>query len=186
MSGRVKSEDKPIEDGFTNAFWNILTPYTAGGKAVMGAASYVAIETAVSQAVRRVMGAPMNLGESIETHTYSVPFLGMMNFGDPYKALPSEKEEKVDVMDQAQEGAKEIPAATVGYVAMKIRREGLKVPGFGRDFVYLAAGKVLSRILKAYVARSLPNDVQAGLAVVNIIAAKQQMVILAADKGKDI
>ena len=87
--------------------------------------------------------------------------------------------------DQAQEGAKEIPAATVGYIAMKIRREGLKVPGFGRDFVYLAAGKVLSRILKAYVARSLPNDVQAGLAVVNTIAAKQQLVI-AADQGKDI
>ena len=177
MSGRVKSEDKPIEDGFTNAFWNILTPYTAGGKAVMGAASYVAIETAVSQAVRRVMGAPMNIGESLETHTYSVPFLGMMNFGMPYAPLPSEKEEKVDVTDQAQEGAKEIPAATVGYIAMKIRREGLKVPGFGRDFVYLAAGKVLSRILKAYVARSLPTDVQAGLAVINAIAAKQQLVI---------
>ena len=186
MSGRVKSEDKPIEDGFTNAFWNILTPYTAGGKAVMGAASYVAIETAVSQAVRRVMGAPMNIGESLETHTYSVPFLGMMNFGMPYAPLPSEKEEKVDVTDQAQEGAKEIPAATVGYIAMKIRREGLKVPGFGRDFVYLAAGKVLSRILKAYVARSLPNDVQAGLAVVNTIAAKQRLIAGGEDLGKAI
>ena len=179
MSGRVKAEDKPIKDGFTNAFWNILTPYTAGGKAVMGAATYVTIETAVGQAIRRLLGSPMNIAESLETHIYSVPFLGMMNFGKPYNPLPQSEEQKVNVTDEAMDGAKAIPAALVGYIAMKLRREGFKIPGFGRDVVYLAVGKVISRVLKAYVARSLPDDVQAGLAVINAIAAKQQQVIVA-------
>ena len=65
MSGLEKKE-KPIEDGFTNSFWNILKPYTMGGKAIMGAGSYIAIETAVGQLIRRVMKAPYNVGESVE------------------------------------------------------------------------------------------------------------------------
>ena len=76
MSGEREKKDKPIEDGFTNSFWNILKPYTMGGKSIMGAASYIAIETAVGQLIRRIMKAPYNVGESAELHAYSVPFLG--------------------------------------------------------------------------------------------------------------
>ena len=76
----MESGDKPIEEGFTNAFWNILKPFTMS-EGIMGTGSYVAIETAVGQVIRRVMKAPYNVGESIELHTYSVPFLGLTNFG---------------------------------------------------------------------------------------------------------
>ena len=173
---RIKAEE-PIEDGFTNSFWNLLVPYTAGGKAVMGAATYIAIETIVGQVVRRIMKAPMNVRDSIEIHAYTVPFLGQMNFGEPYPEFSLDKSEPVDVMDQATEGAKQIPAATIGYIAQKIRQSGFKVPSFaGNDFLYLCVGKIVSRILTAYIHTSLPEDVQAGLAVLNAIASKQKEI----------
>ena len=58
MSKAQKSE--AIEDGYTNAFWNILQPYTAGGKYVMGSLTYVAIETLVGQAVRNLQCSGVN------------------------------------------------------------------------------------------------------------------------------
>ena len=124
MSGKreeVDKKDKPIEDGFTNALWNVLKPYTIGGKGIMGAASYVAVEVIVAQAIRRVMRAPYNVAESIETHAYSVPFLGSMNFGEPYGPYPESSSAKIDFTDQLTDGGKAIPAAIVGFTAMKLR-----------------------------------------------------------------
>ena len=164
-------EEKPIEKGFTNVFWTLLKPYTAGGKAIMGAATYIAIETAVGQAVRRVMGAPMNVRASIEIHAYTVPFLGSMNFGEqiPYYNLDSKK--TVDFTDELTEGAKQIPAAAVGFIAHEMRVNGFKFPPLAsRDFIYLCIGKALSRVVTAYIHTSLPEDVQIGLAVLNAIA----------------
>jgi hypothetical protein len=77
----MSDDKKKIEPGYTNVFWNVLKPFTVE-KGIMGAAEYVAIETIVGQAIRRVMRAPYNIADSVELHTYSVPFLGQMNFGD--------------------------------------------------------------------------------------------------------
>ena len=176
MSGEKK--DKAIEDGFTNSFWNILKPYTLGGKALMGAGSYIAIETAVGQVIRRVMKAPYNVGESAELHAYSVPFLGQMNFGEDYKGYPSNSDETVDFVEELTEGGKAIPAAIVGYIAMRLRRDGMKVPAFAnRDFFYMLIGKLLSRPLTSYVYQSLPEDVEIGLTVINELANKQRRLI---------
>jgi hypothetical protein len=175
---KVDKKNKPIEDGFTNAFWNILKPFTMGGKTIMGAASYVAIETAVGQVIRRVMKSPYNAAESIELHAYSVPFLGQMNFGDAYKPYPVNSDAKVDFMDEITEGAKSIPAAITGYIAMKLRREGMKVPPFAnRDFLYMIIGKLLSRPLTSYMYQSLPEDVEIGLTIINELANKQRGLI---------
>ena len=178
MSGEREKKDKPIEDGFTNSFWNILKPYTMGGKSVTGAASYIAIETAVGQLIRRIMRAPYNVGESAELHAYSVPFLGQMNFGEDYRPYPENSDAKVDFVDELTEGGKAIPAAIVGYITMKLRRDGLKVPAFAnRDFFYMLIGKLLSRPLTAYIYQSLPEDIEIGLTVINELANKQRRLI---------
>ena len=137
----------------------------------MGAASYVAVEVIVAQAIRRVMKAPYNVGESIELHTYSVPFLGSMNFGDPYGQYPESSSAKIDFTDQLTDGGKAIPAAIVGFTAMKLRRDGMKVPAYAnRDFLYMLIGKLLSRPLLQYIYSSLPEDVQVGLEVIQRLA----------------
>ena len=178
--------DKAIEDGFTNSFWNILKPFTMS-KGIMGTASYVAIETAVGQVIRRVMKAPYNVAESIELHTYSVPFLGQTNFGDDYKRYPL-KDDKVDFVEEMTEGGKAIPAAIVGFIAMKLRREGMKVPAFAnRDFFYMLVGKLLSRPLASYVYQSLPEDIEVGLTVINELANRQRQLIKSVkDQSKDL
>ena len=176
MSGEAK--DKIREPGFTNALWNLLQPFQVGGKGIMGVGTYVAIETIVGQTIRRVMKAPYNIGESIELHTYSVPFLGPLNFGEEYKAYPATKDSKVDLSDELAEGAKAIPAAVVGYIAMKLRREGIKIPGFAnRDFVYMVLGKIMSRPLTAYLYQSLPEDVEIGLTIINDLANRQKRLV---------
>ena len=168
---------KEIEAGYTNAFWNLLKPITMT-KGLMGTAEYVAIETLVGQAIRRVMSAPYNVGESVELHTYSVPFLGQMNFGDAYKELQYDKNVKFEIVDEMTEGAKAIPAAIVGYIGMRLRRDGIKIPPFAnRDFVYMLVGKILSRPLTQFIFTSLPEDFQVALTVINELANRQKAVI---------
>ena len=181
----MADKPKPTEDGYTNAFWNVLEPYWAGGKYVMGAAEYIGIETLVSQVVRRAMKSPYNWRESLETHAYSVPMLGQLNFGEAYSAFEPSSKAKIELMDQATEGAKAIPAALIGYTAMKIRKEGVKIPSYAnKDFLYLCVGKVLSRPLTAYLFSSLPVDFQVGLQVLNSLANRQKQVIEAVKESK--
>jgi hypothetical protein len=175
MSSEVQK--RVVEPGYTNAFWNVLKPFQVT-KGIMGAAEYVAIETIVGQAIRRVMRAPYNVADSIELHTYSVPFLGQMNFGANFAPLNHDSKAKLEIVDEMSEGAKSIPAAIVGYTAMHIRQSGLKVPSYAnKDFVYMLAGKVLSRPLTQFIFSSLPADFQSGLAVINALANRQKAVI---------
>ena len=165
MSGK----EKIIEEGYTNSLWNALAPFS-GGKAIMGSALFVAFETIVGQVLRKLYGAPTNIRDSIETHTYSIPLLGPLNFGDPYRDLPVGKDEKPDAAKEAMDGAKQIPAAIGGYIAHKMRQDGIKIPSFmNKDVAILMVGKVVSRVLKAYINSSLPKDVQAGEAVLNAL-----------------
>ena len=171
-------KQKLIENGYTNSIWNVLKPYTMGGKTVMGAATYIGIETLVGQVVRRIMRAPYNVAEGLELHAYSVPFLGQLNFGERYADYNLDSKAKFELVDEASEGAKAIPAAVVGFTAMKLRKEGMKVPAYAnRDFLYMLVGKILSRPLTAFVFTSLPEDFQTGLTVLNSLANRQKAVI---------
>ena len=177
--------DKPTEPGYTNALWNVLEPFRSG-KAVMGVAEYVAIEVLVGQLVRRSMGMKYNWSESTETHLYSVPVIGQLNFGDAFRDLNPASDAKVELMDEATEGAKAIPGAIVGYTAQKIRKEGLRIPGYGnKDFIALLVGKVLSRPITAYLFSSLPNDFQTALLVLTAIMNRQKAVIDNAKGGEE-
>ena len=170
--------EKTNEDGYSNAFWSIIQPYTAGGKYAMGSVTYVAIETLVGQAVRKIMKSPTTWRDSIITHAISVPFLGQLNFGEPYSELVIDPDGKVELMDEATNGAKAIPAAIIGYTAMRLLNDGFKVPAYAnKDFLYMCIGKVLSRPVTAYIASSLPEDIQIGLQVLNTLANKQRDVI---------
>ena len=187
MSGSGSEKAKQNEDGYTNAFWSIIQPYTAGGKYAMGSVTYVAIETLVGQAVRKIMKSPTTWRDSIVTHAISVPFLGQLNFGEPYDPLNIDPDGKVELMDEAVNGAKAIPAAIVGYTAMRLMYDGFKIPAYAnRDFLYMCIGKVLSRPLTAYMASSLPEDIQIGLQVLNSLANRQQTVIKSEKDAKKL
>ena len=177
------SKAKPTEPGYTNAFWNVVEPFRVG-KGVMGAAEYVAIEVLVGQLVRKAMGMKYNWAESTETHLYSVPVIGQLNFGDPFGDLQVDSKAKVEVMDEATEGAKAIPGAIAGYTAMRLRKDGLRIPGYGnKDFIALLIGKILSRPVTAYLFSSLPRDFQTALLVLGEIMNRQKAVI---DNSREI
>ena len=121
--------------GYTNALWNTLEPLM-GGKTIQGTAQYVAVEVLVGQAIRKfAFGLSYNWLASAETHLYSVPMIGQLNFGDPFGELNRDKKAEVKFGDEAQEGAKAIPGAIVGYIAHKIRTEGLKFPALANKEV---------------------------------------------------
>ena len=179
------STEKPTEPGYTNAFWNVLEPLRSG-KSVMGVAEYVAIEVLVGQLVRRSMGMKYNWADATETHLYSVPMIGQLNFGLPFADLNVAKDAKVELMDEATEGAKAIPGAIVGYTAHRIRQNGLRIPAYGnRDFIALMVGKILSRPITAYLFSSLPNDFQTALLVLNNIMNRQKAVIVDSSAKKE-
>lgn len=172
------ADNKPIEPGYSNAFWNILKPVMGGGKLTMGAAEYVTIETLVGQIIRKVMKVPTNIGESVELHTYSLPFLGQLNFGDEARPYELDKKVPFKFVEEATQGAKHIPAAIVGYSAMRVRRDGLRVPAYAnRDFLYMLVGKILSRPVTQFIFQSLPDDFQLGLVTLQALADRQQAVI---------
>ena len=144
----------------------------------MGSVEYVAIEVLVGQLVRRAMGLKMNWVDSAEIHTYSLPVIGQLNFGDEFPALTKDPNASIEIMREATEGAKAIPGAIAGYTAHQIRQNGFKIPSFGnRDFIALMAGKILSRPITAYVFSSLPTDFQTALLVINALFNRQKAVI---------
>ena len=155
-------------EGYSNAFWNTLENLMSG-KAVQGTVEYVAIEVLVPQAISRMaFGLPYNWMAAAETHLYSVPMIGQLNFGDAFGDLKRDSKEKVELTDEATDGAKAIPGALVGYIAHKIRSEGVKIPSLAtKEVVALLAGKIISRPLTAYVFSSLPKDAQTALIVIN-------------------
>jgi hypothetical protein len=175
-----KAKDEEIKDGYTNAFWNLLEPFRTG-KAIQGSLQYVGIEVLVGQVVRRAMNMKYNWQESAEIHTYSLPLIGQLNFGEAFGALQVSSKAKVELMDEATDGAKAIPGAIGGFIAQRLRRDGFKVPAFGnKDFIALLVGKVVSRPLTAYLFSSLPNNAQVAHIVLNEIMNRQKAVIDAA------
>lgn len=169
---------KDTQDGYSNAFWNTLAPITEGGKYAMGTAFYVGWETLVGQLIRRSMKAPYNAVESAEAHLYSVPLIGQLNFGNDFQPYKLGKDEKVDISDEMMEGAKTIPGYLAGYTAMKLRREGVKIPTYtGRDVVYGLVGKIVSRVLLAYAITSLPEDLAASQVVLQALFKRQKDVV---------
>ena len=166
------------EKGYSNAFWNTLEPFMSG-KAIQGTAQYVAIEVLVGQAIRRMaFGLPYNWAAATETHLYSVPMIGQLNFGKNFKDYSRDTKAKVELSDEATDGAKAIPGAIVGYIAHKIRAEGLKIPNLAsKEVMALLAGKVVSRPVTAYIFSSLPKDVQTATIVLNELMNRMKTIV---------
>ena len=154
--------------GYSKAFWNVLEPLM-NGKQIQGTVEYVAIEVLVGQAIRRIaFGLPYNWMAAAETHLYSVPLIGQLNFGEPFTDLVRKPKGSVELGAEVTAGAKKIPAVLAGYVAHKIRTDGVRIPAFGnKDVFALMLGKVISRPLTAYIFSSLPEDAQTALIVLN-------------------
>ena len=171
------------EKGYSNAFWNTLENLMSG-KGVQGTAEYVAIEVLVGQAIRKMaFGLPYNWMASTETHLYSVPMIGQLNFGEPFKDMDRTGKVPVEFTDQATDGAKAIPGALVGYIAHKIRADGIKIPAMAnKEVLALMLGKVVSQVLKAYIFSSLPKDAQTALIVINNLMNAQKKEVDAKDQ----
>ena len=70
---------------------------------------------------------------------------------------------------------------------MKLLYDGFKVPAYAnKDFLYMCIGKVVSRPVTAYIASSLPEDIQIGLQVLNALANRQQAVIKSEKERKKL
>ena len=123
----------------------------------------------VGQAIRRIaFGLPYNWMAAAETHLYSVPLIGQLNFGDPFTDMKRDSKAKVDLTAEVTNGAKKIPAVLAGYVAHKIRSDGVRIPAFAnKEVIALMLGKMISRPLTAYIFSSLPKDAQTALLVIN-------------------
>ena len=131
------------------------------------------------------MRSPYNAMESAEAHLYSVPMIGQLNFGNEFKPLPLGKDQKVNVTDEMVEGAKAIPGYLAGFTAMKLRKEGVKIPTFAnRDVAYGIVGKIVSRVLLAYAISSLPEDIAASQVVLSALWRRQKLIIEAL-KGEE-
>ena len=172
--------------GYTNAFWNTLEPFM-NGKSIQGAGQYVAIEVLVGQLIRRVaFGLPYNWLDATETHVYSVPVIGQLNFGEPFGELVRDPKGKVEMSKEATDGAKAIPGALIGYCAHKIRQDGLKIPNFAsKDVMALLIGKIVSRPLMAYLFSSLPKDVQTASIVLNNLMNRETRIIKEKSAARD-
>ena len=180
------SKPKQQENGYSNVFWNSVTPFTGGGKTLVGTASFVAIETAIGQLVRRTMGLGYAVRDSATIHTLSVPFLGSLNFGENDTDFKFDKKDDVSISDQAQIGAKHIPAALVGYTANEMIKNGIRVPRYAtKDVMALMIGKLISRPLTAYVFTSLPEDMQIGLQTLNDLNNQARTVVQESDEAEE-
>ena len=161
MSG--KKDENAVSDGYGNTFWNVLAPLSEGGKYAQGSVTYVAWETFVGYLIRKLMKAPTQTMESAEAHLYSLPMIGMLNFSNEKASFKLGKNDKVEITDEMAEGAKAIPGFLAGYTAMKLRREGVKIPSYAnRDVLYGIMGKMISRVLMSYLITNLPEDLIAG------------------------
>ena len=176
----MSSDEKKIEDGYSNAFWSVLEPLMSG-KEIQGTAQYVAREVLVGQLVRRMLSMSMNWRESAEIHLYSVPMIGTLNFGKDFRD-PPRKDDKADLTEAATDGAKAIPGAIAGYIAQSFRANGVRMPEFKKSFVALCLGKILSQVIMEYVTASLPNDIQTAEAVLRNLFNKYKEV---ADEDKE-
>ena len=65
------------QEGYTNSFWNLWAPMS-NGTLIGGAVGNDVVEVAVDQAIRYLMGSRRNWTESILTHVYALPFIGML------------------------------------------------------------------------------------------------------------
>lgn len=178
--------DEDTKRGYSNAFWNVLEPLM-NGKQIQGTVEYVAIEVLVGQAIRRIaFGLPYNWMASAETHLYSVPLIGQLNFGDPFTDMKRDSKQAVDLTEEVTNGAKKIPAVLAGYVAHKLRTDGVRIPAFAnKEVIALMLGKMISRPLTAYIFSSLPKDAQTALLVINNLFNIQKAQVDQKDEDED-
>ena len=165
-------------DSAQNILWNIIEPWSSA-KQFQGSAQYVIQETLVNQIVRMVMGLPRNWAKSAEVHTYSVPLIGVTNFGEDLKGPGSTS----DPTNAITEGFQASPAAAIAYVVRHIRVNGIGLPQiFDKEFLSLIVGKIASRVIMEYLSSSLPSNITDANTVLMKLMNRQRAV--AADKRR--
>ena len=162
-------------DGYSNILWNVFEPFSSA-KQFQGSAQYIIQETLVSQLVRTVMGLKRQWVKSAEIHTYSVPLIGSVNFGDDFES-PAAKGTKINVGNVIGDGVKSMPAAALAYIAQNMRENGFVLTGiFNRDFLALLMGKIASRGVLEVIHSSLPQNIADANAVLKALWNKQRVV----------
>jgi len=137
-----------------------------------GTAGHVAAEVLVSKIVRSVLKME-NRGiiELATVHLLSIPFMG--GAGAPFGTTG-----RIGTTDSyttaLKDGAKGIPGVLIAQWILATWSKGFHFPWFTmKDLMITAGSKALSRPLVYSIIDKLPNDVQSGFAVMDILFANQ-------------
>ena len=156
-----------------NVFWNAAAPVNfSETNQVLGTAEYVAVEVAVSKIVRSVLKMEnRSIWDLFWIHLLSVPFMGGLGapFGDqtPLANTP-------DYTTAALDGARGIPAVLAAQWVIATASKGFHFPWFNmKDLLITAGSKAISRPLVYSVLNKLPEDAQAGFAVMDALFQAQ-------------
>ena len=167
------------EDGYMNVLKNTVAPLN-GGKRITGVAEYMVREGLVEYVVRYVMGIPRNIMQTAERNLYTTSVTGPLIFSDEKIVSPADSPE---LKDQLMEASKRLPGAIVGYIAERVRSEGLKIPKFvSKDFFVFLVCKILGHLFENLINDSLPQDVKAATAVMEALYERQRTI---ANNGED-
>ena len=161
--------------GITQGAMTAFSGFTSAD-AVQGNIMHIASEVLVSNALRWMMKRPTNFMDATETHVYASYLLGGVDFSDVKEpAVLAKGDTSGKLINGAQKGFNEIPAAISGYIAKEIRKNGLKIPSIlNNEVFYLIAGKILSAPIYSYVLDSLPKGSQEAAAVFNALIRKRK------------
>jgi len=157
----------------TNVFSNAIAPVDfRKASQLVGTVEYVAVEVLVSKIVRSVLKMEnrsiMELGF---VHLLSIPFMGGLwaPFGNVSAVANTN-----GYGQAAVDGAKGIPGVLIAQWIINTASKGFHFPWFNlKDLLITAGSKAISRPLVYSFANKLPNDAQAGFAVMDALFQAQ-------------
>ena len=146
---------------------DIRKPYQA-----YGTAQLVAVEVLVSKIIRTVLKMEnRGIAELAFVHLLSIPFMG--GIGAPFGAQSS-VHNTGDYAQAFKDGAKGIPGVLLAQWVVNTSYKGFHFPWFNlKDLLITAGSKTITRPLVYSILAKLPNDMQAGFAVLDALYAAQ-------------
>ena len=141
-------------------------------KQLIGTVEYVAAEVLVSKVIRAVLKMEnRGIFDLAFIHLLSIPFMGGI-------AAPLENISSLQTTDgygkALADGAKGIPGVLIAQWIVATASKGFHFPWFTlKDLLITAGSKAITRPLVYSILKKLPNDAQAGFAVMDALFQSQ-------------
>ena len=160
-------------DAIGNVFNNgIVAVDFRKSKQLIGTVEYVAAEVLVSKVIRAVLKMEnRGIFDLAFIHLLSIPFMGGI-------AAPLENIRSLATTDgygkALADGAKGIPGVLIAQWIVATASKGFHFPWFNlKDLLITAGSKAITRPLVYSILKKLPNDAQAGFAVMDALFQSQ-------------